>query len=101
MIGFSRSSKIQALRRYYLDYRHERPDEIKRKRQVCRENIISGNRIEDFKRKEKVLRYIDARRVIHETQMERVNFWLKALAIPGAVLATMGAIVGIWRILAG
>ena len=82
------------LRHYYLDYKHERPDEIKRKREVCRTNIIDGNRVESYGRKQKVLRYIDAQRAKRETWAARVNFLLKALGIPAAVLA-------VWKRLAG
>jgi hypothetical protein len=88
------------LRQYYLDYRHERADEIKRKREVCRANIIAGNRVESFGRKQKVLKYIDGQRVKHETWAARVKFWLKALGIPGAVLGAVLAAVEIWKTLA-
>jgi hypothetical protein len=80
------------LRKYYLRYRSARPDEIKRKLEVCRQAILNGHDVDRFTRKQEVLWYIDTRRQARLHRREAVKEALDWLKIPGLVVAAGTAV---------
>lgn len=87
------------LRSYYVDYRAKREDEIKRKLEVCRKAIIAGDPKGKFARKQTVLWAIDKKLERIRRRRDLLKELLLWLAVPAAILASLSAIVGIWKML--
>ena len=82
-------------RRYYRNWKHARPDEIKRKLDVCRVAILNGQDVARFTWKQDVLWRIDTRRqrgLERRGLLEEVTDWLR---IPGILVACAVAVATI------
>ena len=83
------------LRWFYRRYKYERPDQIARKREVCRRAVLKGHRVDSFKRKQEVLWFIDVKAEKRRRRREFREEFFGWLTLPGLI---GGALAGAWAV---
>ena len=83
------------LRWFYGRYKYERPDQIARKREVCRKAVLKGHRVDSFKRKQEVLWFIDVKAEKRRRRREFREEFFGWLTLPGLI---GGALAGAWAV---